>query len=358
VVRGHWAKFAVFVTVAVAIMSSFVAGAAAEGEAETGAFGSFRLKATNGYSMLVMAFSKPRFKHGEALVFVVGKSDAAIYFVSAKVTATEIEADLGPVGEIVVEFQPSGPPERTHASCKRGGSVTFEPGAWVGAIDFTGEEGFTEVHESRAKASVSPFIEAGCGGRSIGEMLGSQVRGARLVARSAKKKQSIYLQANQNRPGAPVYAEASIEERHAGLVVSREVADYYRPGVFEFALSLESATLTPSAPFAGYATFHRNAKPANRWTGNLTVDFPGRANVSLAGGRFKAALVHAKRTEERKLLGKGGESERTAEYLVRRAIRQAELKGPRLGRLPGRPRTRPRPAFGRLCRSPFHRPAD
>jgi hypothetical protein len=302
-VWGRWSKIAVFVTVIAAILSSFVAGAAAEGEAETGAFGAFRLKGTNGYSMLVLAFSKPQFKHGEVIVVAADGNGVAIYFAPAKVTATTINADLGRVGKIAVDFEPSGPAERVHASCKRGGASTFEPGAWVGTIEFEGEEGFTEVHRSRAKAMVSPFVNAGCGTTSIGELLGSQVPGARLVARSATKRQAIYLQANQNHPGAPVYLETSIEERRAGLVVSREVSGYYLPGAFEFVPSLGSAALNPPAPFAGYASFHRNAKPANRLTGNLTVDFPGRADVPLAGGRFKATLVHAKRTEERKKAG-------------------------------------------------------
>jgi hypothetical protein len=271
---------------------------AAEGEPEIGALGAFQLKGTHGFSMFVLAVSKPQFKQGEAIVVVSKHDEAALYLSAAKVEPTSIEADLGSVGEIAVQFEPSSPPERVNASCKRGGSVTFEPGAWVGTIDFVGEEGFTEVHRERVKAEVSPFVEAGCGGRSIGETMGSDVLGARLVARSASKQNALFLQANRNRRGGRVYLEASIEERRSGLTVSREVAGYYPPGAFQFSPSLQSAILDPPAPFGGHATFHRNAKPANRLTGNLSIDFPGRADVPLAGGRFKATLVHAKRTEE------------------------------------------------------------
>ncbi|MDX6636465.1 MAG: hypothetical protein QOF06_2668 [Solirubrobacterales bacterium] len=273
------------------------APAAAEGEPETGAFGAFRLKGTNGYSIFVLAVSRPQFKHGETLVVVGRRGDAAIYFAPAKVTATTIDADLGPVGEIAVEFQPSGPPERVHARCKGVGSVTYEPGAWVGTIALEGEEGFTQVHRERAKAAVSPFVDAGCGGKAIGEAVGSDVPGARLVALSATKRQAVYLQANKNHRGARVYLEASIDERRPGLVVSREVAGYFPSGAFEFGAPLRTATLAPSGHFAGHATFRRDAKPANRWTGNLSVDFPGNADVALAGRGFKAGLVHAKRTE-------------------------------------------------------------
>jgi hypothetical protein len=76
------------------------------------------------------------------------------------------------------------------------------------------------------------------------------------------------------------------------------VLDHFSSSAFDFASPLRTATLAPPVPFTGQATFRRNANPANRWTGNLSVDFPGRADVPLAGGRFKAALVHAKRTEE------------------------------------------------------------
>lgn len=282
------------------------APAAAEGEAETGAFGAFRLKGTNGFSILAMGFSKPRFKHGELIMFVFGKGEAAIYLAPATVRPTTIEADLGSVGRIAVEFQPSGPPERVHASCERGGAATYEPGAWVGTIDFEGEEGFTRASASRTKAIVSPFLDAGCGSKGIGETLGSREPGARLVARSASKKRAIYLQANKNHQGARVHLEASIEERHDGLIVSREVGGYFRPGAFEFSAPLQTATLAPPSPFGGHATFRRAAKPANQWTGNLTVDFPGRADVPMAGHAFKAALAHAHLFHERQARRYGG----------------------------------------------------
>jgi hypothetical protein len=299
VVGRRWSKFAVLAAGAAAILSIYAPGAAAEGEPETGALDTFLLKGTNGYSILVLAVSKPQFKQGEAIVIAGRRGEAVFYLASAKVTATTIDADLGPVGEITVEFQPSGSPERVHASCKQGGSIAYEPGSWVGTIEFEGEEGFTEVHREKVKATVNPFVDAECGATLIGETTGSHVIGARLVARSATAKHSVYLQANKNHRGARVYLEASIEERRPGLIVSREVGGYFPSGAFEFGSPLRTATLAPNGPFAGHATFRRDARPANLWTGNLSVDFPGRADVALAGGGFKAALVHANRTEER-----------------------------------------------------------
>ena len=281
-----------------ACVAAPAAPAMAEGEAETGAFGAFRLKGSNGYSIFAIALSKPNFRHGEMVLFVGRKGGSAIYLAPAKVEPTAIEADLGAVGRVDVHFEPSGPPERIHARCEENGSAVFEPGFWVGTIDFAGEEGFTRATVARTKAIVDPFFElAGCGMTMIGEQGGHGIEGARLVARSASAHESAYLQANKNHDGARVYLEADVEERHDGLIVDRQVGGYFPSAAFGFGPSLRTATLAPPAPFAGNATFHRNARPANRWTGNLTVDFPGRADVPLAGRSFKAALGHWKRTE-------------------------------------------------------------
>lgn len=228
----------------------------------------------------------------------MGGVDSVIYLAPAKVTPTMIEADLGPVGQISLRFETSGPSERVHAGCKGGGSVTYEPGAWVGEIEIAGEEGFTEVHRTRTKAIPNPFVETGCGVIGIGESGGQGPDAARLIARSATRKHAIHLQANKNHRKARVRVEASLEERRNGLIVSREVVRFLPASTFSFDPELRSATLAPAAPFSGSASFHRGAKPANQWAGNLSVAFPGRADVPLAGRRFTSALGHWKRTEE------------------------------------------------------------
>lgn len=274
--------------------------AAAAGEEETGGFGAFRLKGTHGYEVLVLATSMPRFKHGEVLIFVTGRTSAVTYFAPATVTTTTIEADLGPLGTISVAFGPEGGLEDVHSRCSEGGSVEVQPGSWVGTVDLTGEEGFTHAEGSRLKSIVSPFLDLICGGVGIGETTGRGMPGARLIARSATKKRTLYLQVNQNRPGGPVRVEASLEERHHGFIASREVVRRYAGDAFDFDPQLQSAALSPPAPFSGHASFNRDAKPHNRWTGNLVIDFPGRANVPMTGGKFNAALWHARRTEDRR----------------------------------------------------------
>jgi hypothetical protein len=297
-VGGRWTRFVAFVAIATAFSACYASIACAEGEEDTGGFGAFRLRGTNDYSILVLALSRPHFKHGEILVWAAKAKASVIYLAPATVTATTIEADLGSVGGFSLGFEPSGSTERVNASCKRGGSVTFEPGSWVGKIELAGEEGFTRAQAVRAKAIPNPFVDFGCGSVLIGESTGARERGARLVARSAAGKQALFLQANQNHPRARVHLEADLEERHGRVIVDREVAGYFPASSLRFDPRLRSAVLAPASPFSGTASFHRNARPGNRWTGNLALDFPGRANVPLVGRSFKAALVRARRTRE------------------------------------------------------------
>jgi hypothetical protein len=287
-------KFVALVAIALASAACFAAAVHAEGEEDTGGFGAFHLKGTNGYSILVMGISKPHFKQGEVIVWAANGHGAVVYLQRAKVTADTIETDLGAAGQLSVAFQSQGPPERVQARCKKGGVETFEPGLWVGKIEITGEEGFTTVKKTQAKAIPSPFVNAGCG-ISIGEeTVGHGLPGVRLVARDGGTHRARYLQANQNRPGGPIKVEADLEERRGGLIIDRLIEDTYPGGGLHFDPMLRSATLSPPAPFSGSATFHLNANPTNRWIGNLTLDFPGRADVPMAGSAFKATLAHAR----------------------------------------------------------------
>jgi hypothetical protein len=293
-VGARWSKFVALAAAALVLLSCFAAAASAEGEEDTGGFGAFRLKGTNGYSILVMGFSRPHYKQGEVLAFATKEHAAVTYVTSATVTATTIEADLGAAGELAVEFQPDGAPERVHSSCEEDGVVTFQPGFWVGKIEITGEEGFTTVQKTRAKAIVTPFLDILCGASAGGEGIGHGFPGVRLVVRDGALHRFPLLQVNQNRPGGPLRIEAHLEERRGDLIVDRTIEGLYLGNGLHFDPKLRSATLSPPAPFSGSATFHRDAKPANRWTGNLTLDFPGRADVPMTGRAFKTTLAHAR----------------------------------------------------------------
>jgi hypothetical protein len=124
--------------------------------------------------------------------------------------------------------------------------------------------------------------------------------GTRLrIARKGGPK----LQVNQNHPGARVRYEAQITERHRGLTINRAVGGYLAGEAFSFDPSLTRANFDAAAPFTGSATYRGFHPPRGTdvahgtWRGNLTVDFPGHAGVPLTAPGFKAAIIHANRTE-------------------------------------------------------------
>lgn len=274
------------------------APATAEGEPDTGAFNAFNLKGSNGYRINVLAVSSKGYRKGQVLILVSRKRQSVTYFAPAKVTNTDVEADLGALGVIDVTFQPSGREGSAHPVCDRSQSVTYEKGSYVGAIDLRGEEGYTRVRVESAPYSLHPFADLICPGYSRSEETGRGIPGARLRARSVSGGKRLHLQVNQNRPGARVEISASLDERLGRIQVSREVQFDYPVSAFEFAPDLRAASLEPPAPFSGAALYRGRARPANRWTGNLAVDFPGHSNVSLTGARFESSLVHARFTEE------------------------------------------------------------
>ncbi|HEY8502381.1 MAG TPA: hypothetical protein VIL21_06820 [Solirubrobacterales bacterium] len=277
----------------------FATPAPAAEELEDRGFEEFTVKASNGYKMTVFAFFQAGYgESSEVAIWLDRKGQAAVYLAPAVVTTTKVEADLGRLGEIDITFHPTGEGV-THPRCEPNYSVEYERGFYTGTIEFHGEEGYTDVSAKRARFSYHPIIDAvACSYTSIGETFGRDLPGARLRAWAKRGAEHLAVRAIQNRPGARVRMEAAIEERRGRIRISREIERAYPASAFHFAPDLRSAALAPSAPFAGTGLFHRNAKPTNRWTGNLSVDFPGRSNVSLTGDRFHVSLQHARLTKE------------------------------------------------------------
>jgi hypothetical protein len=286
---GNW-----WSKIAATVLSLWVAllvapsAAPAAGNPEVGGYGFFKLEASHGYSVLVLAESRKDYKQGEIFLVARGKGGVVLYATSAEVTDTKIKADLGALGRIDVEFQPSG--AKGSKACE-GEEIPYDKGSYVGTIEFHGEEGYTDLSATRARFTLEPLINSLCGGFTIFQESSSpHLPGAGLNAKARLRNGSIALKASQNHPGARVSVRAEIKEKRGEVQLLREVGLSYPASAFHFDPKLRSASLNPPAPFSGSAVFHRHAKPANRWTGSLSVDFPGRSNVSLAGARFRARL--------------------------------------------------------------------
>jgi hypothetical protein len=251
-----------------------------------------KVRASNGYSVLVIASSERADGHGQVGLIFFGKRGVVTYGAPATITATRFEADLGALGKIALDVAPSGRKKTLRSHCADETSpLRFEPPLYSGTFEFHGEEGFTEVSSASPRDYTKFLVDIGCGSSFSGETGGDDIPGARLRVHFHKGSYGLNLQANKNRAQARTRFEAEIHERHDGIAISRGIELHLGSGAFSYDPLLRTATLAPPAPFSGHASFHRAAAPANRWTGNLLVDFPGRSDVPLTGAGIRATLV-------------------------------------------------------------------
>jgi hypothetical protein len=249
--------------------------------------GGFRVAAGNGYWLHARAFDgDPIGKEDGLFLFFSRKGSSAIYFAQKgiEVTETSIAADLGSLGSIDLHYVPTGMVERESASCDQE-SFGFDEGFYEGRIDFFGEDGFTSAHVSRARGEIRFLLSLVCGGDSSVEGSGGNSPGARLALRRRWARGNVSFEARKNSPSRPARFRAEIEERRDGLAIERGVATEAGADAFQFELPEQSAQLSPPAPFHGTGFFSRAPRKPGRLRGNLSVDFPGRADVSLRGSR-------------------------------------------------------------------------
>jgi len=222
------------------------------------------------------------------LVIVGNRNSTVLYSTNAVVTDTSIEADLGAVGRIDVDFVPSGKP-RTEGPACGGKPVTFAGGRWEGVIDFEGENGYSEAHAESVRDEAKPFLDILCGATawSIGSGPGA------LLTAKRRGRTSVEFEAMKNGPARRARFSASITEKRGSLAINRSVVVVARPSAFEFDIPAGTATVDPPAPFSGRAEYLRGRGGSSIWRGGLYVDFPGRPNVALTGAGRHTSLERA-----------------------------------------------------------------
>lgn len=251
----------------------------------------FTIEASNGYSVFIVGGEARKGQPPTIAIFVTGKTDAVFYSAPATVTEGSIQASLGSLGEIAVTFHPSGQTLTERSECG-GQPVTFNSGYYEGTIDFHGEEGFTVIEATRAPGGLGPLLDSiACTGISGGSA--PFMSGAELDVDTQNRRLGPHLMVVKNRPRARAHYEVGVSETSNGVSIARFAGLIAPASTFAYDPEVQTATLRPPAPFSGSAQFHRKAKPANRWSGNLTVDLPGRAGVTLTGGGLQAKLAHA-----------------------------------------------------------------
>jgi hypothetical protein len=277
---------------AAALAALLAPAASADEPLKQGLEGSFTLKATNGYKLSALIGSTGKGDAGLLILSVAKKGSGATYLAHGEVTKEHVHFDLGSLGLVDLAVQSTGRKETVTPAC--GEPVPAEGLEYTGTIEFHGEEGFAEASATRARLNLKPVLDIVCPGKAEGGGSATDV----AVQLEARRKAGPKLSLAQKRPGARVLYSASVEEREGSLRVERTVAGRLPGAAFHAAPSLATATLEGSGLLSGKGIF-KSARPSRdakvsrgAWRGNLTVDFPGRAGVSLAGPSFKASLTH------------------------------------------------------------------
>lgn len=249
----------------------------------------FTLRATHGYRMSVLGAEGPQGGAGVVIVTLRSRRASVTYSAPAAVTPGSIEADLGSVGRIDVDFVPSGRTRTERSSCGR--SALVESGRYEGTIDFKGEDGYSEVRATSAQGEASAWLNLICASGGS-EGIGGHSPGARLTVRHSGAG-GFEFSAMKNSPRRPARFAASLEERRGTLRIERSAAITAAPGAFEFDVRAGKARVRPPRPFSGSASYRRRSGRGSRWRGNLRVDFPGRSGVRLTGRGTRASLIRA-----------------------------------------------------------------
>lgn len=261
-----------------------------------GVLHAFYLDGSNGYEGYVLA-GGDRKGEGQLAIFLAGRAPSKLisivtYAAPATVTDDSVAADLGALGRFSLELVPSGRTKRVRLGCpgeKRWERV--EAARYEGTIEFHGEEGFTKVSATGAPPGYAIPGQLVCADTGS-YTRGPEPRGGRLeVDRYRGDAHELEMNVAKPRPGARTSIAIRTAEKRGNIFIQRTIGGTVSPGALRYAKGLRTATLRPPAPFSGHGTFRRNARPARQWTGNLSVDLPGRSGVPLTGPGLTFALI-------------------------------------------------------------------
>ena len=254
---------------------------------------SFKLDGSNDYEIVALAANQRADGKGRIVFFVGRGHEGAIYAAPAQLTATSLEADLGELGSVSLQVTPTGSTRELIPCGEDKEAVSYEPVRYSGSVEFHGEEGYTEASSAAPQEFTSFFSKLVCAGRGTSEVGGDRASGAKLRLRSKSGAYRLRLQANKNRPSKRSWFEVEVNEKRGPISILRSTSRWLRSSAFQYDPLLDTATLQPPAPFSGRATFHRGLALPRQWTGNLTVDLPGRSDVPLTGPGIQATLYPA-----------------------------------------------------------------
>lgn len=289
------------------------AGASANIRRAPGDSAAFTLQGTNGYSLyfksekrvltIIVSRGRPAqptiSPRGKLVPRQSGPSSESTYIVhGVHRDPSQIEADLGPAGHVSLVFQPSGEKRVTRIDldskserCVGAARVERRLGSFVGSVSFSGEDGYTSAEATSVPGTVgtSPFRNC-----TTLRAQSSKAPARRATAPRAKvafftvSGEASFI-ADRDESDAHFYALDS-EELSPGFFVLRTATAAGGTGLFKIGRSGLTASLNPPAPFAGEGTYRDPPTGPPAWSGDLSVEFPGRVEPLTGPGMEKPRL--------------------------------------------------------------------
>jgi len=280
-------------------------GQVCAGSDPDGCVSEFTLPASDGYKITVSG--QDNGTGFNVALAIRGHNATTFYFARGHVTRTRIRASFGSLGLMDLHFRESDGVRRVKVPkrClqRLPAVVTARQGTFVGTIRFVGENDYTHVAAQRIRGGVGDPL-------AIDQRLECE-RGPRGSAR--RHAHGVHLEAEGavqfqawaglgwafkpttgpavTEPGSATFTVAAIERRK-GLLIYRTVVAPAPATDFLFEDTLDSATVTPPAPFTGRADFQRAADGSTTWSGDLSVQLPGLGPVSLVAPTFRSQLAN------------------------------------------------------------------
>lgn len=222
------------------------------------------------------------------------------YAARGTVTRRRIAASFGKFGGIDMRFRPTGKAIALPArrNCRGVDHFTRQPGIFVGSIRFVGEHRYVVVHKHRVAGAVRGPLRLNCAPSRSRLLAGGELQ--RPVPQPQGGSHSSLVAVWRH--GVDATELYAFVVGHRMLTVAVVEESLGQLAEFHFALStspsrilshddaLTRATLAPPAPFHGKGTYEAAPDGSKRWTGPLSVSFPGAPRWPLAGEQFKVSL--------------------------------------------------------------------
>lgn len=252
--------------------------------------GGFVLGASDGYRLIVNTASPRSPGRSRLSVEAAGEAGSVTYSASADLEGEGIHAKLGRFGQVDLRWVPDGGVREIRGRCgDRHTQFFFSTGEYVGTFRFRGGGDFSTAKAHRIRWSRRWY------GHTLGCELwiGGGFPGPGTTLEVSYRKKSFgssELFAGRNAPEAAVSFSAEQRERVGRIEVDRRAFASGGPKTLEVAPDYRTGEVSPPAPFSGAARFERTSHARGTWLGDLSVDFPDRSDVPLAGTPFEATL--------------------------------------------------------------------